>query len=73
MVVRFEVSDERGVGVVEGDYDRFGIAFGAFCARVRVIDREEDGCFFRTEGFEAVSFDGGHIDVGNALLFCELS
>ena len=42
--------------------------FGALGAGVGVVDGEEEGGFFGAEGFEAVGFDGGHVDEGNVLV-----
>ena len=63
----FEVGGERGIGVAEGDDYGFGVAFGALCAGVGVVDGEEERGFFGAEGFKAIGFYGGHVDDGNLL------
>ena len=61
-LLRFEVGDKRGAGVSEGDRYGLSIEFGSLGAGVGVVDGEEESSFFGAGGFEAVGFDGGHID-----------
>ena len=58
----FEIGGQRRVGVAQGDGYGLGVEFGALGAGVGVVDGEEERGLLLAGGFEAVGFDGGHVD-----------